>query len=83
MCWERFGVLGVSIDSGNVGDSTKYAGCGLLRITNVGSIYQEYLAKTLTDKYGALNAEVDRITNEANSQLERLTQQISRLLANL
>ena len=45
------------------------------------SIYQEYLAKTLTDKYGNLNMEMDRIINEANSEIDNLTQKLSRIPA--
>ena len=42
------------------------------------SIYQEYLARVLTDKYGNLNMEMDRIINEANAQIDKLTQKLSR-----
>ena len=40
------------------------------------SVYQEYLAKTLTDKYSHLNVQMDRLVNEANSELEVLNQRL-------
>lgn len=41
------------------------------------SIYQEYLAKTLTDKYGTLNVQMDKILNDANSELSILNQKLN------
>lgn len=41
------------------------------------SVYQEYLAKTLTDKYGNLNVQVDKIVNDANAELEILHQKLA------
>lgn len=41
------------------------------------SVYQEYLAKTLTDKYGNLNVQVDKIVNDANAELEMLHQKLA------
>lgn len=41
------------------------------------SVYQEYLAKTLTDKYGNLNVQVDKIVNDANAELELLHQRLA------
>ncbi|SLM40206.1 hypothetical protein LPUS_10952 [Lasallia pustulata] len=35
-------------------------------------VYQEYLARTLTDKYGNLSVQMDKIINDANSELESL-----------
>lgn len=40
-------------------------------------VYQEYLAKTLTDKYGNLNVQVDKIVNDANAELEILHQKLA------
>ena len=40
------------------------------------SVYQEYLAKTLTDKYGNLNQQVDKIVNDANCQINSLNQKL-------
>jgi len=36
------------------------------------SIYQEYLAKSLTDKYSTLNTQMDKIINDANSEIVSL-----------
>lgn len=41
------------------------------------SIYQEYLAKTLTDKYSTLNGQMDKVINDANSELNILNQKLS------
>ena len=41
------------------------------------SVYQEYLAKTLTDKYSTLNAQMDKVLNDANSELNILNQRIN------
>ena len=41
------------------------------------SVYQEYLAKSLTDKFGRLNAQMDKIIHDANSEIDMLNQQIS------
>lgn len=41
------------------------------------SVYQEFLAKTLTDKYGNLNVQVDKIVNDANAELEILHQKLA------
>lgn len=41
------------------------------------SVYQEYLAKTLTDKYGNLNVQVDKIVNDANAELGILHQKLA------
>lgn len=48
----------------------------LHRLT-VASIYQEYLAKTLTDKYSTLNVQMDKVINDANSELNILNQKLS------
>ncbi len=41
------------------------------------SVYQEYLAKSLTEKYNHLNVQMDRLVNEANSELEMVNQRLS------
>ena len=43
----------------------------------VASVYQEYLAKTLTDKYGNLNVQMDKIINDANTELDSLNQKLA------
>ena len=43
----------------------------------VASVYQEYLAKTLTDKYGNLSVQMDKIINEANTELDSLNQKLA------
>lgn len=45
-------------------------------LTNT-SIYQEYLAKTLTDKYSTLNVQMDKVINDANSELNILNQKLN------
>jgi E3 ubiquitin-protein ligase CCNP1IP1 len=41
------------------------------------SIYQEYLAKSLTDKYGNLSVQVDKIIHDANSEIDNLNQKLA------
>ena len=41
------------------------------------SVYQEYLAKTLTEKYTGLNMQMDKIINDANSELNMLNQKLN------
>ena len=41
------------------------------------SVYQEYLARTLTDKYSTLNGQMDKVLNDANSELNILNQRIN------
>ncbi|KAL2050132.1 hypothetical protein ABVK25_009635 [Lepraria finkii] len=40
-------------------------------------VYQEFLAKTLTDKYSNLNQQLDQVLSDANSELNILNQRIS------
>lgn len=40
-------------------------------------VYQEYLAKTLTEKYSTLNAQMDKVINDANSELNILNQKLN------
>ena len=41
------------------------------------SVYQEYLAKSLTDKYGNLNVQMDKLVNDANTELDSLNQKLA------
>ncbi|MCJ1331426.1 hypothetical protein MMC10_008116 [Thelotrema lepadinum] len=41
-------------------------------------VYQEYLAKTLTDKYSTLNHQLDKVIGDANSEIENLNQRLNR-----
>ncbi|KAL8931728.1 MAG: hypothetical protein Q9211_006770 [Gyalolechia sp. 1 TL-2023] len=43
------------------------------------SVYQEYLAKSLTDKYNNLGTQMDKIVHDANSEIDTLNQKISSL----
>lgn len=40
------------------------------------SIYQEHLAKSLTDKYTNLNQQMDQLVHEANTQIKSLHDKI-------
>ena len=39
-------------------------------------MYQEYLAKTLTDKYSNLSLQMDKVIHEANTELELFGQKL-------
>ena len=41
------------------------------------SVYQEYLAKSLTDKYNNLGTQMDKIIHDANAEIDTLNQKIS------
>lgn len=38
--------------------------------------YQQYLYKTLTEKYSSLTLQVDKLVGEANSEIDNLHQKI-------
>ncbi|PGH08087.1 hypothetical protein AJ79_06087 [Helicocarpus griseus UAMH5409] len=44
--------------------------------------YQEYLGKTLTDKYGALNQQMDKVIHDANSEISNLQNRIAEMQIN-
>ncbi|RDL29719.1 Cyclin [Venustampulla echinocandica] len=46
-------------------------------------IYQEYLAKNLSEKYSALNLQMDKIIHDANSEISNLRSKISNLQVEL
>ena len=48
----------------------------LCKMTDCYSTYQEYLAKTLTEKHINLGSQMDNIINEANSEMDRLNQKM-------
>lgn len=41
------------------------------------SVYQEYLAKSLTDKYSGLSGQMDKVIHEANTEITSLRDQLS------
>jgi len=45
----------------------------------VGSVYQEHVAKTLTEKYGTLNSQLDKIIHDANSEIIDLQTRMTRM----
>ena len=40
-------------------------------------MYQEYLAKTLTDKYGTLSTQMDKVIHDANAEISNLQDKLS------
>ncbi|OJD16188.1 hypothetical protein AJ78_03620 [Emergomyces pasteurianus Ep9510] len=44
--------------------------------------YQEYLGKSLTEKYGALNQHMDKVIHDANSEISNLQNRISDMQVN-
>ncbi len=36
------------------------------------SVYQEYLARSLTDKYSTLSTQMDKVIEDANSEISSL-----------
>ena len=43
----------------------------------ISRVYQEFCARGLADKYGNLNIQMDKIINDANSEIENLNQKIA------
>lgn len=41
------------------------------------SMYQEFLSRSLTDKYQALSTQMDSIINQANGQINNLQEKLS------
>ena len=41
------------------------------------SVYQEFCARGLTDKYGNLSIQMDKIINDANSEIDNLNQKLA------
>lgn len=41
------------------------------------SFYQEYLGKTLTDKYGTLSTQMDKVVHDANAEISNLQAKLS------
>ena len=41
------------------------------------SVYQEYLAKNLTEKYATINGQMDKIIHDANSEISSLRNKLS------
>lgn len=70
-----FGFLELPIKPGNVSGKCHFR-AGL----TFDSTYQEFLAKSLTEKYGDLNVQLDKIINDANSQIENLNQRMQGLM---
>ena len=72
MCWARVGLLELPIDAGSVRRGTSLR----LRRLITCSIYQEYTVKAMTEKHNTLNMQIDKILNEANSELNMLNQKL-------
>lgn len=41
------------------------------------SVYQEFLARSLTDKYSSLSAHLDKVIHEANSEITGLREKLA------
>lgn len=41
------------------------------------SVYQEFLARSLTDKYSTLSSQMDKIIHDANSEIMSLRDKLS------
>ena len=44
------------------------------------SIYQEYMVKAMTEKHNTLNVQIDKILNDANSELNILNQKLNGMI---
>lgn len=41
------------------------------------SVYQEFLAKTLTEKYATINTQMDKVIHNANTEISSLQTRLS------
>ena len=44
------------------------------------SVYQEYTVKAMTEKHNTLNVQIDKILNDANSELNILNQKLNSMI---
>jgi E3 ubiquitin-protein ligase CCNP1IP1 len=44
-------------------------------------MYQEYLAKSLTEKYTMLNAQMDKVVHDANAEIAGLRDKLQSIFA--
>ena len=79
MCRAWVGLLELPIDAGNVRRGLAL----LLTCANKYSIYQEYTVKAMTEKHNTLNVQVDKILNDANSELNILNQKLHSMIRNV
>ncbi|KAI1001727.1 hypothetical protein K3495_g6474 [Podosphaera aphanis] len=75
MCWESSELLGISEYPGNVYKESLYSAQSLAN--NFFRVYQEYCAKNLTNKYAALNTQMDKIIHDANAELLNMRNKLS------
>ena len=77
MCWTSIELLGVPSNSTDV----CYKTTNTLPLLILESVYQEHVTKVLTEKYGTLSAQVDKIVHDANSEISNLRSQMLRKIA--
>lgn len=77
MCWSWAFILELSVNSGDV-RLDRFSSAGLHADAST-SVYQEFLAKSLNDKYGNSKIEIDQIIHRANSEIDALTQRLNGL----
>jgi E3 ubiquitin-protein ligase CCNP1IP1 len=46
-------------------------------VDRMSRFYQEFLGKTLTDKYTSLNTQMDRVVHNANTEISSLQSRVS------
>lgn len=71
----RAGVLGVSKHTRDVWSSVEVF--DPRPDINLVRFYQEFLAKSLTDKYTGLNLQMDKVIHNANSEISTLHSKLS------
>ena len=76
MCWAWAGLLELPIDAGDV----RRGMIACLHPLISCSIYQEYTVKAMTEKYNTLNVQIDKILNDANSELNILNQKLNSMI---
>jgi E3 ubiquitin-protein ligase CCNP1IP1 len=73
MFWEIVELVGISSYSGNVGRAPAIESI----LLTSSSTYQEFLVKNLGHKCASQNVQMDKVVNQANTEIANLRNQLS------
>jgi hypothetical protein len=75
MCWEGAEFLGIPGHAGDVSDVFHLLEWKV-RLTGVGSVYQQYMERTLVEKYKMLDLRLEKTVNDANAEMASLQDRV-------
>lgn len=73
MCVKGYGILDLSDDTRSVSDMLR----DYVPLLTIKSFYQEFLMKSMTEKYHSLSGSMDKLIANANSEVSSLREKIS------